>query len=190
MADQINTLMIDVRASTQGFAQDVAAMRSSFDGTVTAGFSQAGTVLERGLTSAISKGNLSFDDLKRTALSALNQIAAQSVRSLFGGSSATGGDVLGLGSLLGSALGLSGRATGGPVSPGGAYVVGERGPEVFVPSGPGRIDNGGGTASPAPARDVRVSINLSSPSGSTVPQSLERSSRQVAAAVRRAQAAN
>jgi hypothetical protein len=183
MTDQVDSLLIDVRASTRGFAQDVATMRTAFDGTLVGGFAQGGSVLEKSLTSAIRKGSSGFDDLKRTALSALNEIAAQSVRSLFGGTSASSAG----GNLLGSLLGLPGRATGGPVSPGGAYVVGERGPEVFVPSSVGRIDNGSGDASTAaPARDVRVAINLSSPAGSTVPQSLERSSRQVAAAVRRA----
>ncbi len=185
MTDQVDSLLIDVRASTQGFAQDVATMRTAFDGTLVGGFTQGGAVLDKSLTSAIQKGSSGFDDLKRTALSALNEIAAQSLRSLFGGTS--GGTSSVTGGLLGSLLGLPGRASGGPVSPGGAYIVGERGPEVFVPSSVGRIDNGSGSANAtAAARDVRVAINLSSPMGSSVPQSLERSSRQVAAAVRRA----
>lgn len=185
MTDPVNTLMIDVRASTKGFAQDVARMRSAFDGSVTAGFSQAGTVLEKGLAGAIGKGSAGFDGLRKAALAALNDIAAQSMRGPSAGSS-NGGGAPGAGGLLGPLLGLPGRATGGPVSPGGAYVVGERGPEVFVPSTPGRIDNGTGSAGAAPARDVRVSISVSTPPGANVPQSLERSSRQVAAAVRRA----
>ena len=41
--------------------------------------------------------------------------------------------------LIGPALGLPGRATGGPVSAGRAYRVGERGPEYFVPTSSGRI---------------------------------------------------
>lgn len=42
---------------------------------------------------------------------------------------------------------LPGRASGGPVSGGSAYVVGERGPEVFVPRHSGSIiPNGGGGA--------------------------------------------
>lgn len=40
---------------------------------------------------------------------------------------------------------LSGRAAGGPVSGGSAYLVGERGPELFTPRGNGFITpNGGG----------------------------------------------
>ena len=50
------------------------------------------------------------------------------------------------------------RATGGPVSMGKAYIVGERGPEIFRPTQPGRIMNSlsGGT-SVAPS--IRVIVN-------------------------------
>jgi hypothetical protein len=49
-------------------------------------------------------------------------------------------------SRLGQALGYTNRAAGGSVMAGGAYRVGEFGPELFVPSGSGSIrqDNGGG----------------------------------------------
>ncbi len=47
-----------------------------------------------------------------------------------------------LGGLIGGALGsLFGRASGGSVSAGTPYLVGERGPEVFVPGSAGRIDS-------------------------------------------------
>jgi hypothetical protein len=45
---------------------------------------------------------------------------------------------------LGRALGYTARAAGGPVSAGGAYRVGEFGPELFVPSGSGSIRPDGG----------------------------------------------
>jgi len=47
---------------------------------------------------------------------------------------------------LGKALGYTKRAAGGPVNAGQPYVVGEFGPELFVPSGSGSIrpDNGAG----------------------------------------------
>ena len=93
-----------------------------------------------------------------------------------------GGLLGGAGGLLGSVLGLPGRATGGNVAPGSAYLVGERGPELFIPTSAGRIDNGSGGS----GRDVRVSINLNAPAGSSSPETLRRSSRQLASAVRRA----
>ena len=50
------------------------------------------------------------------------------------------------------------RATGGPVASGRTYLVGERGPEIFRPTQPGRILNslpsGGGTAP-----NIRVIVN-------------------------------
>lgn len=291
MTDPVDSLMIDVRANTQGFAQDVAAMRGSFDGQLLDGFAKAGDVLERGLLGALRKGSLGFEDLKRIAFNVIDQIAAQAIRALFasapqggsgggglggligsllGGGQGTGGggggsglgglvgsilgsisggrgssgsgidsvigsilgmgaqrdssggfdDLIGtisglaaqrsppandldgligaiagmsaapppaastggLGALIGAITGLPGRATGGPVSPERPFVVGERGPELFVPASAGRIE----TIQPQSPRDVRVAITIAAPPGTSAPQALQRSSRQVASAVRRA----
>lgn len=184
--DGVESLLVEVRAGTQGFTQDIQAMRSTFDSTLVDGFARAGDVLERGLTGAIRRGSLGFDDLKRIALGTIDAIAAQAVQGLFAGQSGGGGGIgglLNLGGLIGSVLGLPGRATGGPVSPGRGYLVGERGPELFVPTSSGRVVPNGGEA--RAGRDVRVSINVVAPSGNA-PQALQRSSRQVASAVRRA----
>ena len=189
MDEQIETLMIEVRASTSGFRSDIETMRGALDTNLVDGFSKAGTVLERGLLSAIRRGSLGFDDLKRVALQTMNEIAAQAVQggisSLFKGGVSSGPQAPGLASMLSGALGalfgLPGRATGGPVSPGAAYLVGERGPEVFVPTSSGRIETG----KSARQRDVRVSIHLSQPRGIDAPTALRRSSRQVASSVRR-----
>lgn len=190
-SDQVQSLLIDVRANTQGFSEDIAAMRGTFDSTLVDGFARAGNVLERGLLGAIRKGSLGFDDLKRIALNTVNEIAAQALGSLFNGGGGSGGGagggLLNLGGLLGSILGLPGRATGGNVSPGRGYLVGERGPELFVPTSAGRVESN--AAARGGAREVRVSINVVSPQGSNAPQALQRSARQVASAVRRALAA-
>lgn len=187
MTDQVETMLIDVRANTQAFAADVAAMRGTFDSTLVDGFGRAGEVLEQGLLGALRKGSLGFEDLQRIALRVIDSIAQQAIGTLFdqvglsGGKG--GGDGIGglLNGLVGSVLGLPGRATGGPVAPDRPYLVGERGPELFVPTSAGRVEAGGG-----PAREVRVSINVVTPRGSDTPQALQRSSRQVASAVRRA----
>ena len=52
------------------------------------------------------------------------------------------------GTLIGQIAGLFGgaRANGGPVSAGSAYLVGERGPELFMPKQSGTIVPNGGTA--------------------------------------------
>jgi hypothetical protein len=189
MDDEVESLLIDVRASTQGFAQDVATMRATFDTTLVDGFSRAGSVLERGLLGAIRRGGLGFEDLRRIALRALDDIAAQAARSLFATPASGGGlgGLLDLGKLAGSILGLPGRATGGPVTPGRGYLVGERGPELFVPTSAGRVE---ASAAPGRPRDVRVAISVATPPGNSAPQALQRSSRQVASAVRRALASN
>jgi len=183
MDDEIETLLIDVRAGTQGFAADMQAMRSICDSTITEGFERAGQVLERGLRRAILSGSLGFEDLKRIALGVLAEIAAQSLDTLLGavGIGAKGGGGIDVTGVLGAVLGLPGRATGGPVSPGRGYIVGERGPELFMPTSAGRIEPQG----PARPRDVRVSIAVAAPPLSA-PQAMQRSSRQIASAVRRA----
>lgn len=189
MDDEIDSLLVEVRASTDGFTRDIAQMRSAVDGDLVTGFTRAGDALERGLSGAIRKGSLGFDDLKRTASTALDAIAGQAAKTLAsavlgGGSGGAGG--LDLSGLFSSVLGLPGRATGGNVSPGRGYLVGERGPELFVPTSAGRIETGGGSGAGSGGRDVRVAINVTSPRGASTPQSLQRSSRQVASAVRRA----
>ena len=188
MTDNFEELVIDVRARTDGFATDVEAMRRTLDGSLLDGFGRAGNVLERGLLSALRRGSLGFDDLKRVAFSALAEIAGFALQSgiggLFGGGA--GGGKGGLGDLIGNSVGalfgLPGRATGGPVAPGQAYLVGERGPEVFVPTAAGRIETG----MAAPGRDVRVAIQVAVPRGQAAPTAMQRSSRQIASAVRRA----
>lgn len=190
--DSLSTLVVDVRASTDGFASDVGQMRSSFDSIVVDGFSRGNDVLERGLLSAVRRGSLGFEDLRRTGLRVIDDIAAQALRTGLGsigiggsgGDGGLGGGVLGLGSLIGSIFGLPGRATGGPVAPGRPYLVGERGPELFVPTSAGQIDASSGAS--RGARAVNVSIRVVAPEGSSSPESLRRSSRQVAQAVRRA----
>jgi phage-related minor tail protein len=77
-------------------------------------------------------------------------------------------------------LPLSGaRASGGPVQAGGAYLVGERGPEVFVPYQSGAIADGMGVG----AGPVHVTINM--PAGSSL-NDARRSSAQIATALARA----
>ena len=184
MDEEIDRLVVSVRADTRAFASDVAAMRAELDGPFADGLERAGAALERGLTSAIQRGKFGFEDLRRVALSVLSEIAAAAIRSgLNGGSGDGAGNLLGtLGTLLGAALGAPGRATGGPVSPGRAYRVGERGPELFVPTSSGRVETS--TASGVTTH-VRMTINVSDARG-TAPAALERSSRHVARAVRQA----
>lgn len=142
--------------------------------------------IETGLLRAVRTGKLGFEDLGRIALSVLAQIAQAAVRGgleaiLGGGGRGQGGGLLTLGaSLLTSLLGAPGRATGGPVAPGRAYLVGERGPELFLPTSSGQVMPGGSAGG---AREVRVTIHMSG-GAQDAPRTLARSARQVARAVR------
>ncbi|MEN7537537.1 tail tape measure protein [Aurantiacibacter flavus] len=190
MTDDLEPLLVEVRASTSDFRADIETMRASVDSSLVGGFEKAGSVLERGLLGAIRRGSLGFDDLKQVALRAMSEIAASAVQNglgaLFGGGPAKGasGGLGGLlGNTLGALLGLPGRATGGPVAPGTPFLVGERGPELFVPTSAGRVET---LAPQGRGKDVRVSINLAAERGTDSPAMLRRSSRQVASAVARA----
>ncbi len=185
MDEELDAMVISVRADTRGFARDVATMRGELEGPLATGAARAGRLIEGVLARAISSGKFGFDDLKKVALAAMAQIASASLRTAFSslGRGGQGGGVGGLlTSLVSGLAGLPGRATGGPVSAGRGYMVGERGPELFVPGSGGRIEQlaGGGGA-----RDVRVAISLSSPHAGD-PGVLRQSSRQIAHAVRSA----
>ncbi|MFC4353048.1 hypothetical protein ACFOW6_15980 [Fodinicurvata halophila] len=69
-----------------------------------------------------------------------------------------------LGGFLGNLLPFGGtRASGGPVRPGRAYLVGERGPEVFRPDAGGRILPNAATREAAGA--PQITINIQAPGG-------------------------
>lgn len=189
MDEEIERLVVAVRADTQGFARDVAVMRSELDGPFAAGLDRAGRALENSLVRAVQTGKFGFEDLRRVALSVLSEIASAAIQgglnSLLGGAAGQkgpGGLLGALGSILGSVLGAPGRATGGPVSPGRAYRVGERGPELFVPTSSGRIETHGGGGAP----QINLTIRVSDNGRMSAPDALQRSSRHVAKALRQA----
>jgi hypothetical protein len=180
MDEEIERLVVSVRADTQGFARDVAEMRGSLEGPLGAGAERAGRAIEGALLKAIRTGKIGFDDLAKVALSVMNEIAGAALR---GGVQAVAGGGLGslLTGLIGGLIGAPGRATGGQVSPMRPYWVGERGPELFVPTSAGQVTpaQGGGV------REVRVAITVNAGSGDA-PRALAQSSRQVARAVKAA----
>lgn len=183
MDEEIERLVVSVRADVQGFASDVSAMGGLLAGPLADGAERAGSLIESSLMRAVRTGKLGFEDLRRVAVSALAEVAQSAIQggvgSLLGGG---GGGLLGsVGTILSAALGAPGRATGGPVSPGRAYLVGERGPELFVPTSSGQVAAGGESQ----ARDVRVTVNVNAGQVGA-PEALAKSSRQVARAVRRA----
>ncbi|BBB13499.1 tail tape measure protein [Sphingopyxis sp. FD7] len=186
--DEIDEMVVAVRADTGAFRRDIAALREELRGPLVAGAEDAGRAIERALSRAITTGKLGFEDLKRLALSVMADIARAAVAgglgAALGGGGSGGGGLLSLGSSIAMALfGAPGRATGGPVSAGRAYRVGERGPELFVPTASGRIEAAG-----APVRNLAITVNVQGAAGSD-PQRLAQTGRQLARAVRRAVAA-
>lgn len=127
-------------------------------------FARAGASLSRSLARAAADGEISLAELAQAVLAAVNAAAGQ------------GGG--GLSDVLSAVLkgGFSGaRASGGPVAPGGAYLVGERGPEVFRPAGAGTVE---------PAAGGGMTINVTVQGGGA--EGLVRSDAQIAQALARA----
>ena len=74
-----------------------------------------------------------------------------------------------------------GVETGGNVTGGSAYMEGERGPEIFVPTSSGRVETMGGARRPS----VNITVNVAAASGGGRPE-MVKTGQQVARAVRRA----
>jgi hypothetical protein len=109
---------VDERARSAG-----RSIEDAFSGSILSAFKRdTGSILE-----------IWGDMIQRLTAQAL---AARLTTSLFGDLASTGQ----LGGFVGNLLSFGGaRANGGPVSPGRAYLVGERGPEVIVPRGAGNV---------------------------------------------------
>lgn len=184
----IDSLLVQVRADTQGFATDVQALRNELEGPLAQGVESASRRMQSALRGFIQTGKLDFQDLKQVALSVIADIALAQVRAAIGQiggqiGGGGGGGFLGslLQSVLGAAIGVPGRAAGGSVTAGRAYRIGETGPELFVPQQAGQIVPRAGSG----RGPVAITINMAIPETAT-PQLMQRSARQVASAVRRA----
>lgn len=178
----VDSLLVQVRADTRSFAADVQKLRGELEGPLVDGVESASRRMQSALRGFITSGKFDFQDLRKLALSVIADIALAQIRASIGqtGGGKGGGGLLG--SVIGGLLsGFAGRATGGPVTAGGAYKVGETGAELFVPETAGRIVPAAGGA----GRPIAFTINVAAPAGSS-PQLMQRSANQVAQAVRRA----
>lgn len=119
-------------------------------------FEEVGTTITSSLESAFSSwvetGKLNVRDMVRSMIADLSKLyfsrAMQGLLTSF--TSVAFGGVVGANSNTALTYGLPGRAAGGPVTSGSPYMVGERGPEMFVPPNNGKIIpnnalSGGGT---------------------------------------------
>ena len=138
MADEFGPGGIDqvaLRAAEAGAALEAlkAPARDAAD-AIEEAFGRAGDSLTRSLARAAADGEVSLAELARAVLNAVNAAAGSQ-----------GGGLSGAIQAAMSSFGGA-RADGGPVLGGGAYLVGERGPEVFRPTRGGEIGplSGGG----------------------------------------------
>jgi len=131
--------------------------------SIEAAFGRAGTGLARSLARAAADGEISLAELARAVISAINAAAGGSAGSLSGAIAQAAATVF-----------SGARADGGPVSAGGAYLVGERGPELFRPAGAGSVE-------PIGAQGVTVNVRVDGGA-----EALLRSEAQIAQALARA----
>ncbi len=146
----------------------VASSMASIESAVTRSFNSVSTTIAR----AALSGRDSISQLTASVLADFDRISASQfivkpIESL-------------VTSAVGSLLPVSGaRAVGGPVAPGGSYLVGENGPELFTPSGNGDITS---NAALSATRGAGVTVNISTPDAA----SFQKSRSQVAAMLARA----
>jgi phage-related minor tail protein len=151
-----------------GFANGpVAGAAASIEAAVNRSFNAVSNTIAR----AALSGRESISQLTASVLADFDRIAASQFIAK---------PVAGLvSSVIGSLLPVSGaRAAGGPVAPGGSYLVGEQGPELFTPSGAGNITPNGALA----PRGAQVTVNITTQDAA----SFQKSKSQVAAMLARA----
>lgn len=178
MANQSVSLNLDLSPMNAGLSAAAKTLAAFADGPV----NDAGLSIERSITRSFNSvantisraalsGKTSIDQMVNAILADFDRIAvrefiAKPIEGL-------------VSSIIGSLLPVSGaRAAGGPVNAGAAYLVGENGPELFVPSANGSIAP---NAQPAPQRP-QIVMNVQARDA----QSFLKSESQIAAMMTRA----
>jgi hypothetical protein len=165
-------------------------------------FSQ-GQQIFGGLTSAMTEGlkaleGQSSKTFGQIALDFANMLADMAVRAavsqvfktvfgaLGGGVTAAAVPAGGFNAGIGAdGLGwLTPRAGGGPVSAGQSYVVGEQGPELFVPTAAGNIVPSGAAAGGGNGSNVTVNVDMNTTQGAADPAKMLQFGRQMKAAIK------
>lgn len=126
----LEDFVYNVKADISGFNSSITDAESRF-----ARFSESSTrSLQRGLLDNLEKGKFSFRALGDVASDVASQLAQSFLGNYFSGD--TSSISTALGGFVGS---LFGKAAGGTVSPNRATLVGERGPEIFMPRAAGSV---------------------------------------------------
>lgn len=154
---ELDTLMVRIEADAKPLQNALGTVGKQADSTLStiASFGdRLGTSLAR---AAVNGANLS-GILRSVARDIANVALQQTVINPTGNL---------LGSLVSS---LFGRAGGGSVSANTPYVVGERGPELFVPSSSGRVESNGADGSSASPVSVSVNVDARGADATTAAQ--------------------
>src|SRR3546814_21059060 len=112
--DEVDEMVVAVRADTGAFRRDIAALRAELGGPLVGEADRDGRAIERALSRAIVSGKMGFEDLKRLALSVMADIARAAISNGIGqaGGGSGGGGVTSLGPAIEMALvGAPGPAT-------------------------------------------------------------------------------
>lgn len=160
--DSTTDLLKEIQVAANGFARDLTD--AFFDATQTIGelFEQLAITIAKAIfTQTVT------EPLINAILSGIN----------FSGSSSSPGGTSSGGNAPES---FSRRAIGGSVMAGSSYLVGERGPELFVPSGGGTIVPNGGSS------PVTVNFTITSVDPQTAAQTIASQERLITGMIRRA----
>ena len=173
---------LTVNADFSGVDTALAAVAKSLDAFAKGPVTESANLIERAVSGsfnaiadtiarAVLSGKASMDSLVNAILADFDRIAVKDfiAKPIEGV----------IASLFSSLLPIGGaRASGGPVDAGLAYLVGEQGPELFVPQGAGAIVPNG---SAAPSRP-QIVLNVNARDA----QSFLKSETQIAAMLSRA----
>lgn len=149
-ADKVQDLWFGLRnlgSEAKRFARDSERAMERSAGQMADVFSDAFDQIGEGTF----KARDFFADLAKDILRQfMNAQMQQLFGALFSGLSG------GLGGGIGAPIQLPMRAMGGPVTAGQRYIVGEKGPETFVPSSNGAVVAGGGETNAAPPVNISI----------------------------------
>lgn len=187
---RLNTLLEESAISQETYNRAVAQAQDDFD-NASKGANQFGIDLEEigktlGSNIQNSLADFLFDPFADGTKSMGEQfgqllkkmaadIAAASImQGLFGAAGIGGG---GAGGLVGAIGGLfaGARAEGGPVNAGQPFLVGERGPEMFIPASQGNIENARETS----RMGGTVNVNVTTPNADSFRSNRRQISREI-----------
>lgn len=95
MDEDFQDMFAGFRSESGGMRREIAALRAEMGGALVDDAERAGRAIEKALERAIVRGKFGFEDLKRTALAAMNEVARGALQA-------------GLGAVFGGGAGLYG----------------------------------------------------------------------------------